>query len=483
MNGCRKTKIVATLGPASQKPEQLRLLADAGLNVARLNFSHGQAEEHLRVIDDIRRLSRELGREIGILQDLAGPKIRLGQIADTSLTAGSLVRLSVGSQQEDESLPVNYPYLLEDLAVGERVLMADGRVELKVKAKEGAFVLCEVVTGGVLSSHKGVNLPHSELRIAAFTDKDRADLAAGLKAGVDFVAMSFVRGAKDLAPLREMIELSEQPPLLIAKIEKPQAVANIEEILQAADGIMVARGDLGVEMPIEEVPLTQKKLIQAARRRGKLVITATQMLGSMTYNPRPSRAEVTDVANAILDGTDAVMLSEETAVGSYPAEAVAMLDKVARQTEPAINYKAFWAEEPDPSLEALPCGLTRAVALMAHDIGSKVIVAATHSGSTARLLSRLRQPAAVIGLSSELRTYRQLSLAWGVVPALIQSCDSITLLEKLASRWLLENRAAEPGERVFLTCGLPLQTAGNTNLIKVLELGSHAEDGEGSGAV
>jgi pyruvate kinase len=468
MKQYRKTKIVATIGPASSSPEVLEKMIAAGLNVARLNFSHGRPEEHRAVMESIRRLS---GGKVGILQDLSGPKIRLGEIRDQVLEEGSTVRLFPGAREEDGSLPVNYQYLLEDVGVGEQVLLFDGKLDLEVIAKDERGLTCRVVTGGPLSSHKGVNLPHSDLRIPAFTEKDRADLTMGLEAGVDFVAMSFVRSAKDLIPIKEMIRRSGRPPLLIAKIEKPQAVESIEAILDVADGLMVARGDLGVEMPIEEVPVTQKKLIKAARHRGKLVITATQMLGSMAVNPRPSRAEVTDVANAILDGADAVMLSEETAVGKYPVAAVAMLDKISRQTEPIMDNRAFLMEDQCQLLDPVACAITRAVAILAGDLHSKAIVAATQGGSTARLVAHFRQPAPVIGLTSDPTTYRQLTLSWGVIPALIQPCESIVLLEQLASEWLVRHDIAGKGDKVFLTCGLPLQTSGATNLIKLLEVG------------
>lgn len=467
----RKTKIVATIGPASSDPEILWSMIQAGLNVARLNFSHGKPEDHRSMINLLRSFGPEKGYEIGILQDLSGPKIRLGDIKDRILETGSTVKLVPGNNEVDDCLPVNYQYLLEDVGIDEQVLLFDGKLELRVVSKDDKALTCKVITGGPISSHKGVNLPHSDLRIPAFTEKDRADLTVGLEAGVDFVAMSFVRSAKDLIPVNEMINRSGRPPLLIAKIEKPQAVASIEEILDVVDGIMVARGDLGVEMPIEEVPATQKKLIQAARRRGKLVITATQMLGSMVDNPRPSRAEVTDVANAILDGTDAVMLSEETAMGKYPVESVTMLDKISRQTEPILNNKNYLVEDQCSLLNPIDCAITRAVAILADDLNAKAIVAATHGGSTARMVSHLRQPTLVIGLTSNPVTYRQLSLSWGVLPALIQPCDSIVLLEQLASEWVVRSGLATKGDKVFLTCGLPLQKSGTTNMIKLLDIG------------
>jgi len=467
----RKTKIVGTIGPATSSPEMLAKIIKAGLNVARLNFSHGRPEEHQAKIELIRSIGREVGYDVGILQDLSGPKIRLGSIRDRVLTAGTTVRLTPGTEETDEAIPVNYQYLLEDVAVGELVLLFDGKLSLKVMGKDDRALICEVVTGGPLSSHKGVNLPHSNLRIPAFTEKDRADLTVGLEAGVDFVAMSFVRSAQDLIPVREMMARSSRLPLLIAKIEKPQAVAAINEILEVVDGIMVARGDLGVEMPIEEVPVTQKKLIRAARRRGRLVITATQMLGSMVSNPLPSRAEVTDVANAILDGTDAVMLSEETAVGQYPVKAVRMLDKVARQTELILDNRAYLHEEQGLHLDPVAGAITRAVAILATDLKSKAIVAASQSGGTVRLVAHLRQPVPVVGLTSNSATYRQLTLSWGVIPALIQPCESIVLLEQLASEWLVRQGIASKGDRVFLTCGMPLQISGTTNLIKLIDIG------------
>ncbi len=471
MTPFRKTKIVATIGPASNSPEVLTKMIRTGLNVARLNFSHGTHAEHKAVVQLIRQISQEVGWEVGVLQDLSGPKIRLGKMEPRILETGSEIRLSFGAEEADDSLPVNYQYLIEDVGVGENILLFDGKLSLKVLAKDDKYLTCKVTNGGPISSHKGVNLPNSELRIPAFTEKDRADLTAGLEAGVDFVAMSFVRSAQDLIPVREMIQRSGRRPLLIAKIEKPQAVENIDSILEVVDGIMVARGDLGVEMPLEEVPITQKKLIRAARQQAKVVITATQMLGTMVNNPLPSRAEVTDVANAILDGTDAVMLSEETTVGEYPVQAISMLDKVARQTEPILDNHSFLMEDQCALAGSLSCAITRAVSVLTADVGSKIIVAATKGGSTARMLAHFRPAVPVVGLTSEANTVRQLTLSWGVIPALIQSCESIILLEQLASEWLVRHSLAEKGDKVFLTCGLPLQTTGTTNLIKLLDVG------------
>ncbi|MDR1041364.1 MAG: pyruvate kinase [Deltaproteobacteria bacterium] len=468
----RKTKIVATIGPASASPQVLGQMIDAGLNVARLNFSHGDHASHREVIKNLRELSVAKGREVGILQDLSGPKIRLGAITERRLETGDQIRLVSGTgDAPPHELTVHYDYLTEDVAVGSRILLADGSMELKITGRDDLGLDAEVLTGGTISAHKGVNLPDSSLSVKAFTEKDKLDLVCGLEAGVDFVAMSFVRHEDDLKPVREMIRRSGSPPLLIAKIEKPQALGRLEQILDVADGIMVARGDLGVEMALEDVPHIQKYLIQQARHRGKLVITATQMLASMVSSPRPTRAEVTDVANAILDGTDAVMLSDETAAGQFPVEAVDMLGRVARATEPHLDSAGFLAEPPSDRLEPMGSSITRAVSLLADERGAKAIVAVTQGGSTARLISHLRQQVPVVGMTSSRTTYRQLTLAWGVIPALVQACDSIMLIEQLASEFLVRAGLAQKGDVAFITCGLPLQQSGTTNLIKLLDIG------------
>jgi pyruvate kinase len=447
-------------------------MIDAGLNVARLNFSHGDHDSHRAVIKLIRKLSEEKGRDIGILQDLSGPKIRLGAISDRRLETGEKIRLVVGQDDTPpDVLSVNYEFLADDVEVGSRILLADGRMELKILGKSDGGLDAEVLTGGEISAHKGVNLPDSNLRVRAFTEKDKLDLTTGLEAGVDFVAMSFVRHEDDLKPVREMINRSESPPLLIAKIEKPQALKRVPQILDVADGLMVARGDLGVEMALEDVPHIQKMLIASARRRGKVVITATQMLASMVSSPRPTRAEVTDVANAILDGTGAVMLSDETAVGQYPAEAVAILDRVAKATEPQIDATKFLDEEMDPGMDPMGASITHAVSILAKERKAKAIVAVTQGGSTARLVSHFRQEVPIVGMTSSRTTYRQLTISWGVTPAMAAACDSIMLLEQLASEFLVKNGMAAKGDVVFLTCGLPLQRSGTTNLIKLLDIG------------
>jgi len=468
----RRTKIVCTLGPASSSPEMLKKLIQAGMDVARLNFSHGDHDSHVATIKNLRRISRESGREIGILQDLPGPKIRLGTLAAAQwdLEAGQTVILVPGQSAEPDLIPVNYPYFYKDVAVGDRILLADGMVELKVVQKNDPQVACQVVVGGVISSHKGVNLPTSSLRIPAVTDQDLEDLRIGLENQVDFVAISFVRSPEDLAPLQELLNHQAKRPLLIAKIEKPEAVQRFREILALVDGVMVARGDLGVEMPLEEVPVIQKRLIKETRQAGKPVITATQMLRSMIDNPRPTRAEANDVANAILDGTDAVMLSEETAVGSYPVEAVKVLDRVARATEPSLAESAFLEEPLSQMLPATEAALSRAACWLAEDLKPSAIVASTTSGSTARLIARYRCPFPVVGLTPEILTCRQLSLSWGVIPALIPSYRSTDEMFAMARTWILGRGLAAEGDRLIITAGLPVGVPGTTNLLRVLEM-------------
>jgi pyruvate kinase len=329
---------------------------------------------------------------------------------------------------------------------------------------------CRVKVGGLVSSKKGVNLPTSHLRVDSFTDKDQRDLEAGLAAGVDLVALSFVRHEKDLEPVRERLNHADDPPLLVAKIEKPQAVERLPQILAAVDGVMVARGDLGVEMPLEQVPLIQKRIIAQARRAGKVVVTATQMLRSMMDNPRPTRAEAADVANAVLDGTDAVMLSDETAMGSFPVESVAMMDRICRASEGAVDGEALLKEGLSSLLPAVAAGLSRAAGWLARDLKPAAIVASTTSGSTARLIARLRPGVPVIGLTPDASTCRQLAISWGVIPALVEPFHDIEQMAARAREWVLAAGLAQKGEHVIVTGGSPVGTPGTTNLLKVLEL-------------
>ncbi len=469
----RKTKIVCTLGPATDSAEGIAELMEAGMDVVRLNFSHGDRETHRATIRRIREVLERVGRDIGILQDLAGPKIRLGELPAEGivLETGGTVGLAPEGTAEAGILPVSYPYLLEDVAAGESILLADGLVELEVSRVEADRLVCQVVNGGPLSSRKGVNLPQANLRVAAFTDKDRADLEVGLEEGVDFVALSFVRHERDLEPVRTRLASQDHPPLLIAKIEKPQAVDRLLPILEVVDGVMVARGDLGVEMPPETVPMVQKKIIAAARRAGRPVITATQMLRSMVDSPRPLRAEASDVANAVLDGTDAVMLSEETAVGNFPTEAVRVLDRVALEAEPYLDHQTMLEDSLSPCVPELTGAISRAACELAEAIGAAAIVTTTASGSTARLVARLRPAAPVLGLTPSAAVARQLSLSSGVFPAVSEQASDAAGLKEMVSDALAARGLDASGSRVVITAGLPLGVSGSTNLLRVLEIG------------
>lgn len=468
----RRTKIVCTIGPRTDSEETIERLIAAGMDVARLNFSFGDPASHRRTIRSLRAAAGRAGKEIGILQDLAGPKIRLGNLREgrRRLLHGKRVALVAGETSQDDSIPVAYPNLFEDIDVGNLILLADGTVQLAAVDKGEGKILCEVLVGGVVLSHKGVNFPRSRLSVTAFTEKDRADLELGLAEGVDFVALSFIRTVQDLDPARRIVERLEHPPLLIAKVEKPQAVENFEQILSAVDGVMVARGDLGVEMPLEEVPMIQKRIIRMARKAGKPVITATQMLTSMLENPRPTRAEATDVANAILDGTDALMLSDETAMGKYPLEAVATLDRIARATEAYLDERRFLSEEVSELLQTVPAAISRVACLLALDVHAPVIVATTSSGNTARLVARFRPSVPIMALTDRAKTQRQLMLSWGVVPYLPGAFEDTDQMFASARAWALEKAMAGPGDRLVITAGVPVGVSGTTNLLKVMEM-------------
>jgi pyruvate kinase len=468
----RRTKIVCTIGPATFSPEQIRAMILAGMDVARLNYSHGDHDSHSQTLERIREISNDLGKGVGILQDLAGPKVRLGNlpVEERVLETGEMIVLSPVEADDPAVIPVNYPYLVEDVALGDRILLADGLVLLRVLSKEVDRVICEVIAGGAIQSHKGVNLPSSSLRIPAFTEKDREDLEAGLEAGVDFVALSFVRHEKDLEPVRDILRQVKSPPMLIAKIERPQAVERLEHILKNVDGVMVARGDLGVEMPFEEVPLIQKRIIRMARQASKPVITATQMLRSMISSPRPTRAEVADVANAILDGTDALMLSEETATGAYPVGAVNVLDRIAREVERHSEARSFVDEAISDAMPSTESAIGRAACSMAEEVHAQAIVAATSSGNTARLISRFRPRRPVFGLTPHVQTERQLTLSWGVIPALVDPFTETDAIFDLAESWASKHGFVQAGQRLVVTAGVPIGQPGMTNLLKMIEI-------------
>ena len=462
----RRAKIVCTVGPASSDPDVLRRMVEAGMDVARLNMSHGDHSTHARTAELVREAARDVGRQVALLLDLAGPKIRLGELEKPRVVhAGEEIVLV--SAPEPGALPVNYPHLAEELAPGDRISLADGSIPLEVVAVEGGRVRARVLSGGTLTSHKGLNLPGKGDALPAVSEKDADDLRFGLRLGVDWVALSFVRSPADLDPARRIMEEEGVRVPVIAKVEKRQALDRIDGILEAFDGIMVARGDLGVEMPIEEVPGIQKRLIREANRRAKPVVTATQMLLSMVTNPRPTRAEVTDVANAVLDGTDAVMLSEETAMGHHPVEAVATMARIVRRAE----ADAPPADECRPlAAQGVPAAIARATWHVARDVGAKVIVTPTRSGSTARLVAATRPPVPVLALSSDPHTTGALSLTWGTTPGVMGPAPTTDALFEACRAQVLRMGLARPGDRVVVTAGVPVDTPGTTNLLKVLEV-------------
>jgi pyruvate kinase len=463
-----RTKIVCTIGPASRSPETLEQLIRAGMNVARLNFSHGTQVEHLEVITAVRRIAQRLGRAVAILQDLAGLKIRIGEIASGTvrLEAGAPFTLTtrqvLGSRQE---VFVDYPRLTEDVHPGDRLLLSDGDLELEVIGTTDGDVHCRVIAGGTLASRKGVNLPTRSITGAIITDKDRGDLTFGLRHGVDYVAQSFVRTAADVVEMRGMIQDHGSAVPLIAKIETQDALTNIDEIIDSVDGVMVARGDLGVAIPLATVPRLQKMLIAKANGAGKPVITATHMLRSMQDSPRPTRAEVTDVANAVLDGTDAVMLSEESAIGKFPVEAVRMMAAIAADAESSFPFDAWLHRFEVGGLP--PDAVARAACSMAAEIGAAAIVTCTESGATARRMARYRPRAPILAPTPHAETYRRLALVWGVTPLMNQGQAKTDELLDGAFAAALAAGCVRRGDIVVITAGVCVASPGMTNVIKV----------------
>ncbi len=470
----RKTKIVCTIGPASESREALRKLILAGMDVARLNFSHGTHEAHKKVVSTIRSLSKKLEKPVAILQDLQGPRIRTGRFEVDSVELKAREEWIVTPRKvlgKKGVIPVGYAGLARELGRGHRILLADGAMELEVLSKNGADLLCRVVTGGTLGAHKGVNLPGINTRLPSLTKKDREDLDFGIDMGVDYVALSFVRNRKDVLTLKKIITNRKANIPVICKIEKPQALDEIESILDASEGVMVARGDLGVELLPEKVPLAQKRIIALANERKKLVITATQMLESMTENPRPTRAEVSDVANAILDGTDAVMLSGETSIGRYPVGSVKMMDRIARETESNTSSGAAW----EPTRIHPSSGISDAVCLAAceaaESLGMKAIVAFTKSGYTAGLVSKRRPSMPIIAFTPYPVVQRRLILYWGVTPRVLPFKDHTDALVEAMETELLKARLAKKGDRVALLGGAPVMAGSNTNMLKLHVIG------------
>jgi pyruvate kinase len=470
----RLTKIVCTLGPASTGEGIIEQMARAGMDVARLNFSHGTQAEHGQAIERVRSVEARIGKPIAILQDLQGPKIRLGAFQGGRATlrrGGSFILTTEPVSGSADRASISYEGFSRDAKPGDRVLIDDGRIALEVQDVHGEDVVCRVETGGLVQDHKGVNLPRTAVRMAVLTEKDRDDLAFGLRHGVDYVGVSFVRSAADILEVREFINEQRSDAQVVAKLERPEALGRLDEILGATSAVMVARGDLGVEMPLEEVPVAQKEIIRKARLTRTPVITATQMLESMVAAPRPTRAEVSDVANAILDGTDAVMLSAESATGAYPVEAVRMLDRIIRRTEAAFPPASM--DRPRRGEVSFPQAISDAAAFSVQELKGRAIVAFTQSGSTARLISQDRPPVPIIAFTPSERVRRRLALDWGVVPRVIPRLATIDEMVAAIEANLLADRTVRYNDVLIIVAGAPLWVRGTVNLLKLHRVGEH----------
>ena len=465
----KKTKIVCTVGPSSEDPAVLKQMILAGMNVARLNFSHGSYENHLNKINIIRNISNELNMPVAILQDLAGPKIRIGIVPGDGflLQNGSKIILTPGDCPcTPEVLTVSHPRLCEDVMPGDLVLLADGIISLKIVAVDGNNVSCEVIHGGIITSHKGVNFPNRSLNVPAVTDKDLKDLQFGIQHGVDYIALSFVRRAEEIIKIKSLVQKLGKNTPIIAKIEKHEAIDNMNEVLDVADGIMVARGDLGVELPFNQVPILQKTLINEANKRGKPVITATQMLRSMVDSARPTRAEAADVVNAVLDGTDAVMLSEESAMGSFPVQSVRTMAELIITAENNYPYDNYLSKLPKSGMGD---ATAHATCVLAEDIKAMAIIPTTLSGRTAMRISRFRPRCPIISLSPSPDVVRRLCLFWGCVPIVMDPIENTDDMIEKSAKCALATELVQEGSTVIITAGQSF-TEGATDLIKIKKL-------------
>ena len=466
-----RTKIVATIGPASDSPEKIKQMMLTGMSVARLNFSHGSYDDHAQRIKLLRSISAELDMPLTLLQDLQGPKIRVGDLPKEGIELAPDTTLTLVPLEEFNGQPntvaIDYPYVAEEAEPATQVLLDDGLLELEVKEIQGNAVICRVVTGGILKSHKGVNFPTLNLRLPSMTEKDKQDLEFGVEQGVDIISLSFVRRAEDVQELKALLKEKGADIPVLAKLEKPQAIANLEAIVNECDAIMVARGDLGVEMSPEKVPLIQKRIIRMCNQKGIPVITATQMLDSMIRNPRPTRAEVSDVANAIMDGTDAVMLSGESAVGDYPVESVQMLARIATDVEPETQYVNYPPSEIDD-----PHAISEAINAIDQVIDLSYIVTFTETGHSAKLAAAERPSVPVVAVTENYQVYQRLNLAWGVKPLLVEHlADTIDGMFQQIDHCLMDRKLAVRGDKVLIVGGIPMHQSRSTNFLKIHTLG------------
>jgi pyruvate kinase len=464
----RRTKIVCTLGPSSDAPEALEALVAAGMDAARLNFSHGSHEEHAERARLLRETQERVGRPLALIADLQGPKVRVGELeAPLELPTGTDVFVAAEPEAHPGDVPVSPAVLTEVLRPGNEVLIDDGRVRLRVDQVDNGRVHCAVLAGGLVGPHKGVNAPGVTLPLPSLTEKDLQDLEFALGLGIDFVALSFVRSADDSRALRELLRDAGSTALIIAKIENAQAVAELEEIISASDAVMVARGDLGVEIGPAAVPLVQKRIILSALEHGKPSITATQMLETMIVQPEPTRAEASDVANAVLDGTSALMLSGETAVGKYPIEAVRYMDQIACAVEPSLGYRHELARAADEPFPTVGEAMSNAACDIAEVLGASAILVPTYSGRTASAVARHRPRRPIIAVTHKRHAVQQLALEWGVVPAEIEECRNVEHLWACTLDAARETGIVVPGDRVVITAGTAVNVPGTTNVIKV----------------
>lgn len=468
MNLGKKTKIVCTIGPATESLEKMTELTNAGMNVMRLNFSHDGFDEHQKRLDTIRQVMKKTGKTVAVLQDLCGPKIRIGTFKDKMimLHEGQTFTLTTDECEGDETrVQINYPQLPKEVKKGTVIMLQDGSKRLEVTEVNGNDIVTKVMIGGRLSGRKGVNVPGANLSLGALTEKDKADLEFGIKNKIDFVALSFVRRASDIIDLRKILDDAKSGAHIIAKIETPEALDCLDEIITAADGIMIARGDLAIEIPAEEVPLVQKLIISKCNAIGKPVITATQMLESMVKNPVPTRAEVSDIANAIIDGTDAIMLSEETALGDFPVEAVEVMTKVAQKVESEVYTRDTIAEY--DSSHGVTDVVSQSAVRATHNVGAKLIVALTRSGRSARMIARYRPAESILALSDNPDDVAKLMLTFGCYPMSTPTFKTVAEIMEIVRSVTLDKELAKKGDKVVIVAGMPFGTSNDTNMILV----------------
>ncbi len=481
----RRTKIVCTIGPASENMKMIKKLLLAGMNVARLNFSHGSHEEHGRRIAFIRRAAGEVGKNVAVILDTRGPEIRLGDFEEEPvyLEEGAQVTLTTDNiKGNKQCIPVTYRGLPRDVLEGDTILLANGLIALKVLSTTETEIRCRVENSGELTSRKGVNVPGVAVNLPAITEKDIQDIKFGIEQRVDFIAASFIRKASDVLAIRRILEDAGADIDIISKIESREAVNRLDEIIKVSDGIMVARGDLGVEIPVEEVPLVQKKIIEKCNRAGKPVVTATQMLDSMIQNPRPTRAEASDVANAIFDGTDAVMLSGETAAGKYPLEAVETMVRIAERAEEALRYNEILEKNRSYLPQrTVTDAISFATCATARDLGADAIITSTESGYTAKMVSKYRPQAPIVAVTPHIRVMRRLALTWGVLPLLAEAMGNTDDMISGAVKISLSTGLIKGGDLVVITAGAPVGVHGTTNLLRVHTVGEIIARGTGVG--